>query len=330
MFSFNIAVLAVGVWVTFMLYGYAIEAIKVTEFGTDKERFKDTSFLIFIQGLTSTVVSALVLLVRAEGSFVQRLTAGVPQTKWLPVSIAFLGAGQLGLGALNYITYPVQVLLKCCKPIPVVFGEMIIARKKHTPAKLLSVLLLVVGVAIFMFNKPSKKSADTHAIFEWTKDSAYGLLLVFGALVCDGVYGPGQTAIKAAHPNLRGEHNMFTMNLHAMLFTLASTYIWGGGFSSVVAFVTRHPSILPMMLNLVATMALGNLFIYKLQTDYGALTVTTITTLRKLFSILFSVLWFGHATAPLQWAGVLIVVLSDPISKTLLPPTTSATDKKTK
>lgn len=60
-----------------------------------------------------------------------------------------------------------------------------------------------------------------------------GLLLVFCALVCDGVYGPGQTTIKLAHPKLRGEHNMFTMNLHAMLFTLISTYIWGGEFHGI-------------------------------------------------------------------------------------------------
>ena len=45
------------------------------------------------------------------------------------------------------------------------------------------VVLLVVGVMVFVMNKPSKKSVDTHVVFEWSARSAWGLLLVFGALV---------------------------------------------------------------------------------------------------------------------------------------------------
>ena len=59
--------------------------------------------------------------------------------------MAFWLAHELGYGALKYLTYTVQVLLKCCKPIPVLLGEVIMG-KRHPPSKYLSVALLVGGV----------------------------------------------------------------------------------------------------------------------------------------------------------------------------------------
>ena len=61
----------------------------------------------------------------------------------------------------------------------------------------------------------------------------------------------------------------------------------------VAAFCQRHPEILADMAKFSATMAMGNIFIYRLQCYWGSLTVTITTTMRKLGSVIFSVLWFG-------------------------------------
>ena len=80
------------------------------------------------------------------------------------------------------------------------------------------------------------------------------------------------------------------------------------------------------------TMVAGNLFIYELQSRYGSLNVTTTTTLRKLASILLSVVYFGHAMAPLQWLAVGVVVLAEPVGKMVFPKADGSKkeDKKTK
>ncbi len=52
----------------------------------------------------------------------------------------------------------------------------------------------------------------------------------------------------------------------------------------------KHPSIVPMFISFSFAMALGNIFIYQLQRDYGALVVTTTTTVRKFLSVLASAL----------------------------------------
>ena len=43
-----------------------------------------------------------------------------------------------------------------------------------------------------------------------------------------------------------------------------------------------------MFVSFSLAMALGNIFIYQLQRDYGALVVTTTTTVRKFLSVLAS------------------------------------------
>lgn len=98
----------------------------------------------------------------------------------------------------------------------------------------------------------------------------------------------------------------------------------------------RHPAVLQQMGIFAATMAMGNVFIFKLQHDFGALTVTKITTIRKLVSVLFSVLWFGHNMAAAQWVGVLVVFFADRIAKALVvavgwePAATESAAKKAK
>jgi UDP-galactose transporter B1 len=41
-------------------------------------------------------------------------------------------------------------------------------------------------------------------------------------------------------------------------------------------------------------MSIGNIFIYKIQREFGALAVTKTTTVRKFVSLAISIVWFGH------------------------------------
>lgn len=48
-------------------------------------------------------------------------------------------------------------------------------------------------------------------------------------------------------------------------------------------------------------------FIFLTVTTFGPLTTSIITTTRKFFTILASVLLFGNALLPHQWVGVVMV-----------------------
>merc|ERR1711920_645347 len=89
----------------------------------------------------------------------------------------------------------------------------------------------------------------------------------------------------------------------------------GGELQGALTFIAKHPDIMPNLLYFGSTMSVGSLFIYTLQANYGALTVTLTTTLRKLISVVFSVLWFGHTLQPIQWLATFVVFFSGPIAK---------------
>jgi len=101
-----------------------------------------------------------------------------------------------------------------------------------------------------------------------------------------------------------------------------------GELQEVASFVVKHPSIWKQIAVFSATMAMGNVFIFQLQREFGALTVTKVTTARKLLSVLSSVVFFGHKMAALQWVGVLVVCFSNQLSGALVSALKLEGDKK--
>merc|ERR1719203_2419274 len=208
-----------------------------------------------------------------------------------------------------------QVLVKSCKAIPVMFGEVLFDHTVNLSlGKFLSVAMLCAGVVTFTFGKGSKKGDS----FELDTKMMMGLFFVLLALFCDGVYGPYQNQIKnkaaAKGTKLSGYHNMFNMNLWQGVLALGFC-LYYGELPQVLSFITRNPAISADLVKFGIAMALGNIFIFQLQSSFGALVVTKTTTVRKLISVLFSVWYFGHALQPMPWAGVAMVFLSEPVAK---------------
>jgi solute carrier family 35 (UDP-galactose transporter), member B1 len=56
--------------------------------------------------------------------------------------------------------------------------------------------------------------------------------------------------------------------------------------------------------------ASGQLMIYLALSLFDGYYVAIITTTRKIFSVLFSVMWFGHQFSTLQWVGASLVMIS--------------------
>jgi len=147
-----------------------------------------------------------------------------------------------------------------------------------------------------------------------------GLVFVTLALLCDGIYGPYQNSIKTK-ANERGApitayHNMFNMNFWQGVMALFVCVVTGE-LPKVAAFMSTHPSIIKIIAEYAAAMALGQVFIFQLQASFGALVVTKTTTVRKLISVLLSVWYFGHSLNAMQWGGVAMVFVSEPVGKAL-------------
>mmetsp|Transcript_44142 Transcript_44142/g.127391 ORF Transcript_44142/g.127391 Transcript_44142/m.127391 type:complete len:328 (+) Transcript_44142:69-1052(+) len=306
--TFKLIALAVGVWVTFTVFGMATEALTSTEYGDKKEKFSFTWSLVLIQSVGNTIVATLALKLTGATS----LSGGIRFTDWMIAGGAYLGAHKFGLLSLHYIIFPMQVLVKSCKAIPVMFGEVIFeSHVKLTATKFVSVLMLCAGVVVFTFGKGSKKGER----FELDDKMIIGLCYVLGALFCDGIYGPYQNRLKTkAGGKLTGYHNMLNMNLWQGVYALAFC-LYTGELPRVIDFVSRNPAVFADMVKFGVAMSMGQVCIFQMQSSFGALTVTKTTTVRKLISVLCSVWYFGHSLKAMQWAGVAMVFLSEPIGK---------------
>lgn len=169
------------------------------------------------------------------------------------------------------------------------------------------------------------------------ENSYYGLGLLALSLCLDGITGPFQERlIIKYHPN---QYHMMCLSnmwasiilgvgesdtLHCTLLeiphiSLEALVITGKG-SAGIHFCMKHPEVILPMIGFSVASAIGQNFIYFTIFKFGSLICTLITTTRKFFTILGSVLIFGHSLTSnsafvcminvylgMQWFGVGVV-----------------------
>ncbi|XP_036735696.1 solute carrier family 35 member B1 isoform X2 [Manis pentadactyla] len=243
------------------------------------------------------------------GVFVCYFYYGILQEKmvdrtrsWLyaACSVSYLGAMVSSNSALQFVNYPTQVLGKSCKPIPVMLLGVTLLKKKYPMAKYLCVLLIVAGVALFMYKPKKVVGMEEHTV-------GYGELLLLLSLTLDGLTGVSQDHMRA-HYQTGSNHMMLNINLWSTLL-LGAGILFTGELWEFLSFAERYPTIIYNILLFGLTSALGQSFIFMTVVYFGPLTCSIITTTRKFFTILASVILFANPISSMQWVGTVLVFL---------------------
>jgi solute carrier family 35 (UDP-galactose transporter), member B1 len=178
------------------------------------------------------------------------------------------------------------------------------------------------------------------------KDSGghlYGMILLLISLAMDGLLSSCQNFLKRSKPaddttsksNKSNNNNnrissqyrppnavetMLYINLYALIFLIPLAMVagqwnegihrlflqsWSSSSNSNNVLVGRDLCWALLLLN--GTVAIGQIFIFLTIHWYTPLVTTTITTTRKFFTILLSVLTFGHEFTTTQWTAVVLV-----------------------
>ena len=158
-----------------------------------------------------------------------------------------------------------------------------------------------MGIVLFNLSRLSSASDDK-------QDSLHGLILLVVSLYMDGFLGSCQGLLKRS--DLRGKRRpptametMLYVNVYALVWIVPvaiQTGEWADGMS-------RLDEIKHGMILLNATAASGQIFIFLTLTWFSPLICTTITTTRKFFTILVSVVHFGHVFSAAQWSAIVLV-----------------------
>ncbi|KAL2101244.1 hypothetical protein ACEWY4_003005 [Coilia grayii] len=287
-----------GVFVCYFYYGILQETITRGEYGQGetKEKFRYATTLVFIQCIINALFAKILI------QFFDRSKHDHTKS-WLygACSLSYLGAMVSSNSALQYVNYPTQVLGKSCKPIPVMILGVTILRKKYPLAKYLCVVLIVAGVALFLY-KPNKgaSSMDDHLF-------GFGEMLLLMSLTLDGLTGVAQDHMRARYQT-GANHMMLNVNLWSIL-VLGLGVLWTGEIWEFLGFTDRYPGIIYNIMLFGLTSALGQTFIFMTVVYFGPLTCSIITTTRKFFTILGSVLLFGNVMSNMQWVGTVLVFL---------------------
>lgn len=277
-----------GIMVSFVAYGLLLEY--ATSGG---RKLHELSFLF--------VTSGLYTLTAAAGRHVRDETpTSIPPARFAVLGLTSMGSTFCSVRSLRYVIYPIQVLAKSCKPVPVMLMGAVMG-KTYPMRKYINVAMIVAGVALFMGGgSKSKNSSDQMGD---AASQLIGLLLLFVSLCFDGGTGAYEDKLMAVH-HVGPFDLMYNIQL-------GKTILAGVGLvvlNQVHEFIRMCQDMGFLLVALGLSGAMGQVFIFITIAKFGALTCSIIGLARKVTTLVASILFFGHSLSGLQFVGLLISV----------------------
>mmetsp|Transcript_39940 Transcript_39940/g.44984 ORF Transcript_39940/g.44984 Transcript_39940/m.44984 type:complete len:370 (+) Transcript_39940:52-1161(+) len=210
--------------------------------------------------------------------------------------------------SLRFVPYPVAVLAKSCKIIPTMVMGSLIERRQYSMQQWMAAIWISTGIALFNYSRMSQNQDEQQ---QTSGDKKYwkGMALLFTSLSMDGFLGACQGILKRPGKQQRpptAVETMLYINLYSFFFLVpaaVTTGQWGEG----IRLLKDNEQLRLSLAILTGVVSIGQIFIFLTITWYSSLVTTTITTTRKFFTILFSVLHFGHSFSFGQWVSIIMV-----------------------
>lgn len=323
----QLVIAVAGIYASFLTWAYLQEKLTTTPYGPAdaREVWHFPVFLNTIQSVFAATVGFVYLLASTgSGTSVPPI---VPSRKILAplalVAVTSSLASPFGYASLAHIDYITFLLAKSCKLLPVMFLHITLFRKRYPLYKYLVVAAVTTGVAVFTLhsgkkNKKSLRSDEARTL--------WGLLLLGINLLFDGLTNSTQDHIFQTFRPYSGPQMMCANNIMSTVVTgtyllvspwLVSTGVgeWlgmdvagnAGELRAALAFMARYPAVWKDVLGFAACGAVGQVFIFYTLSTFSSVLLVTVTVTRKMFTMILSVVAFGHRLTHMQWLGVALV-----------------------
>ncbi|KAK0753383.1 UAA transporter family-domain-containing protein [Schizothecium vesticola] len=313
-----------GIYASFLTWAYLQEKLTTTKYGPAGERFKFSVFLLTIQSLFAGVGGLLFTYFSTPRG--RPVPPMIPNRRILTplLLVAFTNAlaAPFGYAALAHIDYITYILAKSCKLLPVMLLHVTVFRKRYPLYKYGVVAAVTAGVAVFTLHSGAgRKKAVSHS-----GQTAWGMLLLAVNLLFDGLTNSTQDYIFQTFQPYSGPQMMAANNLLSSVLTggylllspwLVSTPfgLWfgmdvtggAGELASALAFMQRYPAVWRDVLGFALCGCVGQVFIFHTLSTFSSVLLVTVTVTRKMFTMILSVVAFGHSLSQMQWLGVGLV-----------------------
>ncbi|KAI5804340.1 UAA transporter [Geopyxis carbonaria] len=310
---FQLIICGGGIYLSFLTWALLQERITTTPYGEDKKIFRASLVLNSVQSLCASFIGYLYFRWStsspAPGAPRPRVFPGVSITsRLLLVAVTQTLASPFGYAALKHIDYITYILAKSCKLLPVMFLHVTLFRRRYPLYKYLVVAAVTAGVAVFTLYPAHPKKLKQSSAGDDEKNVLWGMTLLGANLLFDGLTNTIQDDIFARTPKgvVTGPQMMAALNTLSTVLTSGYLLLnpWTNEFKDAMAFITAHPKIGMDILGFAVCGAIGQVFIFHTLAKFGSLVLVTITVTRKMLSMVFSVVAFGHSLSLMQQLGV--------------------------
>jgi len=292
-----------GVLGALAVYGVLQERIMVYPY--DGHYFTVSIFLVFCNRLAAIVFSVFMIIVHGD-----RFANQAPLWKYIIVSVSNVSSSYCQYEALKWVTFPVQMLGKSFKMMPVMCWGMVIAKKQYTWKDWALAAIITWGVLQFLlFGSIEVANRQTRTPCFW------GLVLLLIFLACDSFTCTMQEKLFKDHPVTK-----YNQMLYINIFSAGITFIVMlimHNFHTATSFCQAHPAVVVDVIELCLASIAGQWFIYSLVKEFGALILATTLAVRQVVSTLISYVYYHHVITPLQ-AFALVLVFGALLARSLL------------
>lgn len=287
-----------GLLTSFLLWGLCQERIMAVRYDSENgggpgEHFTNTLFLEFMNRILALVFAAVILLLRRQP------THTAPMYKYSYNALSNVMSSWCQYEALKYISFPVQVLAKAAKVIPVMLMGKVVSRQTYSLLEYATAAMISIGLFMFvMSSDATSRSSKTNT------STISGIILLAGYLGFDAFTSNWQGQLFRVY-KMSSTQMMAGSNLFAVILAGVSL-VEQGGFVEAVSFMIRHPLFVFHVAVMSITSAFGQLFIYFTIAEFGPVTFTIIMTVRQGFAIMLSCIIYHHSVSPFGLVGLFV------------------------
>jgi UDP-galactose transporter B1 len=293
--SVKLLIGAGGIYGAFLYYGSLQEDV-FRFVSADGTSFKQAWFLQVLEALANVIIGF-------AGMQLVGPTKGIPLRMF-----GISGAAQVSakactsLALANGLSFPVATLAKSGKMAPVMLGSLLLGGASYDMREYLQVAAIIGGTAIVSLGKKKGGGSDS---------TTMGVAYIIMSLVLDGVTAGFQKRLKSETAKVGVKPKPYDFMFWTNLFMALTAIVIAGALGEInsgVAYLSANPEILSKIIKFAICSAVGQSFIFFTIANFDPLILSTVTTTRKIFSVLLSIFLKGHSLSGVGWSGISLAV----------------------
>lgn len=281
-----------GLQISYLLWGLLQERIMTQTY--DDEKFNNSQFLVFVNRFLATLIAYIS--VRIWSATRKSSNARAPLFCYGIISYANCMSTWFQYESLLYISFPVQVIAKSIKTIPVMLVGRFVSGKTYPVRQYVLMLIMASGIALFLTGYEeggSKGGLLKKAARHLSPITTFnGFILLTCYLGFDAFTSNYQKNVFDRY-SISFLNMMLYVNFVSTILSIASL-VFNGTLWDCLAFMQNHHDFAVHVFATSICSSVGQLFIFSTIEEFGPVIFTIIMTVRQAFSILLSCLFYGH------------------------------------